>query len=233
MSALLVTGTSTDVGKTIATAALAAAVQAAGASVAVCKPAQTGEPPGSGGDLAVVERLVGVGPAGVTTTVELARYPEPLAPDTAARRAGMTELTRTQVVAAARELGRDHDLALIEGAGGLLVRLGAGGFTLRDVAADLGAPVLLVADPALGTLNHCALTVEALRSAGVRCAGIVLGSWPDEPDLAMRCNLEDLPSVTGVELVGRIPAAVGSLDRTRFTAQAPGWFDQNWLASLV
>lgn len=220
MSILCVTGTSTDVGKTVATAALAACALADGLSVAVCKPAQTGVVPGEGGDLAEVQRL-----SGVVDVLELARYPEPLAPDTAARRAGMPLLERARVARAVLALDAEHDLTLVEGAGGLLVRLGADGFTLADVAADLGASLLLVAAAGLGTLNHSALTVAAARQAGVHCAGTVIGSWPGAPDLAMRCNLDDLADVTGAPLLGRIPGGAGSLDRTAFAAAAPTWLD--------
>ncbi|WP_430332974.1 dethiobiotin synthase [Rhodococcus sp. ACT016] len=228
MSILVVSGTSTDVGKTVVTAALAAALQAAGRSVAVFKPAQTGIAPGEPGDLAEVTRL-----SGVTSTVELARYPEPLAPDTAARRVGMPLLTRDDVVAAARDLDTHHDVTLLEGAGGLLVRLGTDGFTVRDVAADLDVPVVVVAAAGLGTLNHCALTAEALASAGVKCGGFVVGAWPGQPDLAARCNLDDLPAVTGAPLVGRVPAGVAVSRVAEFAAAAPGWFEPEWLATLA
>lgn len=220
MTVLCVTGTSTDVGKTVVTAALAACAQADGLSVGVVKPAQTGVAADEPGDLAEVQRLTGV-----RDVVELARYPEPLAPDTAARRAGAPLLELRDVVAAVRALDADHDLTIVEGAGGVLVRLGAGGFTLLDVAAELGAPLLLVAAAGLGTLNHSALTVSAARNAGVDCVGTVVGAWPSEPDLAMRCNLADLPDVTGVPLLGRIPDGAGRLDREAFTSLAPGWFD--------
>lgn len=220
MTVLCVTGTSTDVGKTVVTAALAACAQADGLSVGVVKPAQTGVAADEPGDLAEVQRLTGV-----RDVVELARYPEPLAPDTAARRAGAPLLELRDVVAAVRALDADHDLTIVEGAGGVLVRLGVGGFTLLDVAAELGAPLLLVAAAGLGTLNHSALTVSAARNAGVDCVGTVVGSWPSEPDLAMRCNLADLPDVTGVPLLGRIPDGAGRLDREAFTSLAPGWFD--------
>jgi dethiobiotin synthase len=220
MSLLLITGTSTDVGKTVVTAAIAAAARAAGRSVAVCKPAQSGVAPGEPGDLAEVERL-----AGVTRSVELARYPDPLAPDTAARRCGQPLLTLTETAAAIDSLA-DADLTLVEGAGGLLVRLGE--FTLLELAQKLGAPVLVVTAAGLGTLNHSELTTRTLQSAGVQCAGLVIGSWPATPDLAAECNRVDLPDVTGVELVGAIPAGVGAWDEDRFCAAAPGWFTRTW-----
>ncbi|MEU4813656.1 dethiobiotin synthase [Nocardia fluminea] len=221
MTVLLISGTSTDVGKTVVTAAVAAAAQAAGRTVAVCKPAQTGVAPGEPGDLADVTRL-----SGVTRTLELARYPEPLAPDTAARRAAMPMLALSDTVAAVESLA-DADLVLVEGAGGLLVRMGE--FTLLDLAQKIGAPVLVVAAAGLGTLNHSELTTRALAAAGVACAGLVIGSWPTDPDLASRCNRDDLPRVTGAPVVGVIPAGAGQWDRARFTAAAPSWFTSGTL----
>lgn len=219
---LVVTGTSTDVGKTVVTAALAATADRAGRRVAVCKPGQTGVAPGEPGDLADITRL-----SGVESVVELARFPDPLAPDTAARRSGLAPLRLDAVVEAVRELDATHDLTLVEGAGGLLVRLGDD-FTLVDVARALDAPVLVVAAAGLGTLNHSELTVRVLGASGLSCAGLVIGSWPAEPDLAQRCNLTDLPRVCGVDIVGRIPAGSGSLTAERFRSQAPRWIDARW-----
>ncbi|MFD3593368.1 dethiobiotin synthase [Nocardia sp. NPDC058640] len=220
MTVLLISGTSTDVGKTIVTAAVAAAAQATGRTVAVCKPAQTGIAPGEPGDLADITRLTGV-----TRTLELARYPEPLAPDTAARRANMPLLDMNDTLAAIESLA-DADLVLVEGAGGLLVRMGE--FTLLDLAQKLAAPVLVVAAAGLGTLNHSELTTRTLTAAGVDCAGLVIGSWPTDPDLASRCNRDDLPRVTGAPLRGAIPAGVGHWSRERFTATAASWFEADW-----
>ncbi|MFE5289641.1 dethiobiotin synthase [Nocardia sp. NPDC056611] len=217
---LFVTGTSTDVGKTIVTAALAATARAAGAEVAVVKPAQTGMAPGEPGDLADITRL-----SGVTRTLEFARYPDPLAPDTAARRCGQPLLTLAETVAGIESCA-DADLILVEGAGGLLVRMGE--FTLLDLAQKMSAPVLLVAAAGLGTLNHSELTTRTLAAAGVDCAGLVIGSWPAAPDLASECNRTDLPAVTGVDLVGSLPAGSGAWDRPEFTSAAPGWFDADW-----
>ncbi|MBF6064395.1 ATP-dependent dethiobiotin synthetase BioD [Nocardia terpenica] len=224
-SVLIVTGTSTEVGKTIVTAAVAATAVAAGRSVAVCKPAQTGMAPGEPGDLAEVTRLTGV-----TRTLEVARYPEPLAPDTAARRSGLPPLTLADTAAAVDSLA-DADLTLVEGAGGLLVRLGD--FTLLDLAQKLGAPVLVVTAAGLGTLNHSELTTRALVTAGVPCAGLVIGSWPIATDLASECNRIDLPAVTGVDLVGAIPEGAGRWAPPRFTATAPTWFHQTWTARYL
>lgn len=212
---LVVTGTGTGVGKTVVAAAIAALAADAGRSVAVLKPVQTGLAPGEPGDLAEVTRL-----AGPVTTVELDRFPDPLAPDTAARRAGRPPVTPARVATAAGELAAAHDLVLIEGAGGLLVRLDAAGGTLADVAAALDAPVLVVTAAGLGTLNHTALTAEVLRTRGLRCAGVVIGAWPAQPELAARCNLDDLPVAAAAPLLGALPAGAAVLDRAAFLAAA-------------
>ncbi|NGO69864.1 dethiobiotin synthase, partial [Streptomyces sp. SB3404] len=166
---LVVSGTGTEIGKTVTTAALAACAARAGRSVAVLKAAQTGVAPDEPGDAAEAARLAG--PA--VTAAEVARYPEPLAPATAAQRAGLPGVTPDEIEAAARKLAAAHDLVLVEGAGGLLVRFDAAGSTLADAARLLAAPVLVVAEPGLGTLNATALTGEALRARGLRGAGVV------------------------------------------------------------
>ncbi|QNE78619.1 ATP-dependent dethiobiotin synthetase BioD [Streptomyces finlayi] len=217
MTVLVVTGTGTEIGKTVVTAAVAAAAR--GRRVAVLKPAQTGLAPGEHGDAAEVLRLAGAH----VTPVELARFPEPLAPATAARRAGLAPVRPYEVAEAAGKLAAEHDLVLIEGAGGLLVRFDDEGSTLADAARLLGAPVLVVAPAGLGTLNATALTSEALRARGLECLGVVVGSMPAEPDLAARCNIDDLPVAAGAPLLGAVPAGAGSLDPRDFRARAGSW----------
>ncbi|MGW0737796.1 dethiobiotin synthase [Streptomyces sp. NPDC002851] len=218
MTILVVSGTGTEVGKTVTTAAVAAAALAAGRSVAVLKPAQTGVGPDEPGDVAEVARL-----AGAVTTLELARYPEPLAPETAARRARRAPVRPHEVADAADKLAAEHDLVLVEGAGGLLVRFDAAGSTLADAARLLDAPVLVVAAAGLGTLNATALTAEALRARGLTLPGVVVGSLPAAPGLAERCNLEDLPVAAGAPLLGAIPEGAGGLAPADFRARAGGW----------
>ncbi|MGW6282450.1 dethiobiotin synthase [Kribbella sp. NPDC055071] len=215
---IIVTGTDTGVGKTIATAALAVR---AGGNVAVVKPAQTGVTADEPGDLADVRRLTGV-----TDLHEGIRLRDPLAPTTAARREGVPLPSVQSQAKVIDDLARDHDTVLVEGAGGLLVGLDAEGNNLADLAACLSTPfdIVVVARAGLGTLNHTGLTVEALRRRGLPIQGLVIGSWPTEPDLAERCNLEDLPELTGVPVIGRIPAGAGLLGREAFVGAAPGWF---------
>ncbi|GAS96149.1 dithiobiotin synthetase [Mycolicibacterium canariasense] len=223
MSLLLVTGTDTGVGKTVTTAALAGAARQAGLDVAVCKPVQTGTA-NDDDDLGEVGRL-----AGVTALHGGWRYPEPLAPVAAAARAGLPLPTRAELVASVRAVDAPGRLTLVEGAGGLLVELGSAGVTLRDLAADLDAPVLLVVAPGLGTLNHTALTLESLAAHGIPCAGLVIGSWPTDPGVAEQGNREALARLAPLRAV--LPAAAAC--RGDFAALSAAAFDRDWLAGLV
>jgi dethiobiotin synthetase len=220
VTVVLVSGTGTDVGKTVTTAALAAC---ATGRVAVVKPAQTGVAPGARGDLAEVTRL-----AKVTDVHEFARYPDPLSPHHAAWMSGQPTLSQGEVMTGILDLEADHDLVLVEGAGGLLVPFStANPWTLLDLACALQAPVVVVTAAGLGTINHTALTVRALAEDGVELAGIVIGSWPAEPDLAMRCSLDDLAAMApDGALAGALPAGMATMADFRKRARAalaPQW----------
>jgi dethiobiotin synthetase len=221
VSTLVVTGTNTGVGKTVATAALACHARLTGIDVAVCKPVQTGSPRDD--DLADIARL-----SGITDLRGSWRYPEPLAPVAAAQRAGLALPTRAELVGSVR--AADAKLVLVEGAGGLLVELGEDGATLRDVAMDLAAPVLVVVAAGLGTLNHTALTLESLASQGIPCAGLVIGAWPADPGPAEEGNREALSSLAPLRAV--LPAGLGAMSATEFEAVSASAFDSAWVASL-
>jgi dethiobiotin synthase len=201
----------------VTTAALAVS---AGPGTIVVKPAQagisTGEP-----DISVVERLAGC------EVAEFTRLEDPLAPDTAARLRGIEIPSISEHTARIRELARTHDTVIVEGAGGLLVRLDTDGGTLSDVATELArdhpVQVYVVTRVGLGTLNHTELTVNALRSRGLEPAGLVLGAVPKALGLAEECNLAELPRVTGVPIAAAFPDGAGGLDPVRFQSQVDSW----------
>jgi dethiobiotin synthetase len=181
----------------------------------VVKPAQTGVTDTEPGDLDDVIRL-----SGVRTTFELSRFPAPLAPAAAARLAGLPPVSLVQAAIKIKELAESHQLVIVEGAGGLLVRFDEEGATLADLARMISAPVLLVTRAALGTLNHTALTLEAMAHRGLEPAGVVIGSWPAEPGLAERSNVSDLEMLAARPLVGALPEGAGLLDRESFAHTA-------------
>jgi dethiobiotin synthetase len=222
---LIISGTGTAVGKTVVTAAVAALARERGAAVAVVKPAQTGTERhwGGGGndtgDLAEVQRL-----AGVTDLHELAHYPYALSPEAAARVSGQPALRLDDVARQVAKLAGERDLVLVEGAGGLLARFADDGWTIADLARVLAAPVLLVTVAGIGTLNHTALTLEVAAGRGLRLAGgLVVGCWPSQPNLAARCNVADLETVSGRPLGGAVPAgAPGRADFAEIALHALG-----------
>lgn len=215
VSVLIVSGTGTEVGKTVVTAALAALARDRGWSVAVVKPGQTGVRPEEPGDLDEVRRL-----SGASDLHEHARFPDPLSPAAAARQARLPPLDLRESAGKIRGLAEDRRLVLIEGAGGLLVRYDEDGTTIADLARMLAAPVLVVTTAGLGTLNATALTLEALAHRGLDLAGVVIGAWPAVPDLAARCNVADLETLASRPLAGALPEGAGGLDRGGFLAAA-------------
>jgi dethiobiotin synthetase len=222
---LVVTGTGTEIGKTIVTAALACLLRDRGSSVAVVKPIQTGLALGEPGDIEEVRQLVG--DDGVDFH-EFVRLPDPLAPDAAARLAGVDLPPVSRHADQIELLAASSDVVIVEGAGGLLVRLDRTGGTLADLVIALrekgvSVGVVLVVTASLGTLNHTALTAEALRARDLPLVGVIIGSWPAEPELAATSNLVDLPQIADAPLLGRIPEGVGALAPKQFRLQAHCW----------
>ncbi|MCU9518271.1 dethiobiotin synthase [Corynebacterium sp. ES2794-CONJ1] len=207
MNILAITGTNTGVGKTIATAALAVEYRHAGYDVRVVKPVQTGEPEGSG-DIFTIAQLSGV------NAVECIRYPEPLSPHLAARRAGQPALSVAEMAHHISTIELGHPgVILVEGAGGLLVRYNDTE-SFADLIAALNAKVVVVTSLGLGSLNLAELTVEVARLRGLDVCGLIGGELAPHPDLATRLNLEELPIQCGVPLLGVLPSAMGQIDGT-------------------
>ena len=220
---IFVTGTDTDVGKTITTAALAAALRARGRTVAVYKPAQAGTYDGQG-DTDVVRRLTGL-----SDVHEGIRLPDAMAPVAAAARAGVRLPPAQAHAAAIRQLAAARDHTLVEGAGGLLVALDQDGRTLADIALATGpaAAAVVVCRAGLGTLNHTELTVEALTRRGIPIHGLVIGSWPRRPTDIDTSNWDYL-SRHSVPLIGIIPEGAGTLAPAEFATSTDGWFRARW-----
>jgi dethiobiotin synthetase len=192
---LFVSGTDTGVGKTVVAGALAAAMRAAGRDVAAFKPAVTGldEPePARPSDHELLAAAAGRPPAQVAPH----RFGPAVSPHLAAELAG-TALEPAALVAAARAL--PGDLLVAEGVGGLLVPLTLG-HTVRDLAVDLGLPVVVAARPGLGTINHSLLTVEAARAAGLDVRAVVLTPWPASPSVMERSNRETIARLGSIEV---------------------------------
>ena len=201
MRGLFVTGTDTGVGKTEVAVAIVAGARARGLDVGAMKPAQSGVEDGLPTDADRLRAAAGgADPAELVCPYSLRA---PLAPAVAARLEGV-EISFAHLLACAAELCRRHAALVVEGAGGLLVPL-TERETYADLAVALGMPVLVVARAGLGTVNHTALTCEALRARGLAVAGVVLnracaGTDPSEPH-----NAAEIERLTGVRVMASLP----------------------------
>jgi dethiobiotin synthetase len=193
---VFVTGTGTEVGKTVVAAVLARTLAAEGRRVAVFKPCVTGlEEPGES-DHELLRRASGTS----QSDAEIApyRYDPPASPHLAAALAG-EEIEPERLRAAAAAAAAGAEAIVCEGVGGLLVPL-APTYLVRDLATDLGYPVVVVASPGLGTINHTLLTVEAARTAGLGVAAVVLTPWPAEPSEIERDNRATIASLAATDV---------------------------------
>lgn len=220
MSITYITGTDTDVGKTLTTAALATALNCTGATVAVYKPTQTGVAGGGHGDVEEVARL-----SGIHAVYEGIRLDDPMAPVAAARREKRELPTLKDHRDRIWELAASHDHVLVEGAGGLLVEIDALGHTLADVAAAVPGGFVVVCRSGLGTLNHTALTLEALHRRGFASPALVVGSWPAAPSDIELSNREHLEATFGTRFLGCLPAGASKLEPHNFRESASAWLD--------
>jgi dethiobiotin synthetase len=128
------------------------------------------------------------------------RYGPAVSPHLAAALAGET-IDPADLVARAREATIGEGAVIVEGVGGLLVPL-ADEFTVRDLAAALGLPVLIAAGPGLGTINHTLLSVDAARAAGLNVRAVVLTPWPDAPTEMECSNRDTIARLAEIEVVG-------------------------------
>ncbi len=210
MKGVFVTGTGTEVGKTVVAAVIARTAASGGASVGVFKPAVSGLDDYAGGRELPDHELLQLASGSDQTADEIApyRYAPPVSPHLAAELAGEA-IDPARLVAAARAAGADGRYLVCEGVGGILVPLTSNfaeraksdhgarkahtrRYLVRDLARELGLPVVVVASPGLGTINHTLLTLEAVRAAGLAVAAVALTPWPGEPSPMERSNRETI-----------------------------------------
>jgi dethiobiotin synthetase len=238
MQGLFVTGTDTEVGKTVLSAALLAAMRDAGEEVVAHKPAVTGlsEPPrGEAQPWPADHELLAAAAAMAPEQVTPRRFAAAVAPPLAAAMAGES-LARADVLDAAHAAlasceagdGQAPATLIVEGAGGLLSPL-AGELTVCDLAVALRLPVLIAARPGLGTINHALLTLQSARAAGLDVRAVVLTPWPERPSRLQSYNREAIArlGLVEVDVLGLADGAqIGEL--ARIGAKLP-W--RHWLGA--
>ncbi len=216
---IFITGTDTAVGKTTVACGLAAALRSQGRSVGVFKPAETGCEIGPDGALVAADasRLQFFSGSHLDIpTICPYRFREPLAPCVAAEREGIC-IEPERLVRVHQTIAADHDVTLVEGAGGLLVPLTAA-LTFADLAACLDIAVLVVVGSRLGAINHALLSMRYAQLAGLRVLGYVVNFPTAEPDVAARTNVEVLGNWLGspigvVPYLGKIAVSKENRDR--------------------
>jgi dethiobiotin synthetase len=219
---LFVTGTDTGVGKTILSTALVAAIATEGEPVSAYKPAVTGldEPPGEWPrDHELLAKMADMAPEEVAPL----RYGPAVSPHLAAAMAG-EQPDPARMIESARALAR-QSILIVEGVGGLLVPL-TEDFTVRDLAIELGLPLLIAARPGLGTINHTLLTVQAAKAAGLQVCAVVLTPWAREPSAMEHSNRRTIARIGDVEVVGLGPVSADRNELARAGSMLP-W--RRWL----
>ena len=212
IAGLFITGTDTGIGKTIVTAAIGAYFARRGLRVAVSKPLASGCPRMREGLVSEdAEFLAAACDCRFALNVICPQcFAEPLAPAVAAERAGET-IDWEGIERSWRQMSGAADLMLIEGVGGLLVPLDHQ-HTVLDLARATGYPVLIVARPGLGTINHCLLTIAALRAADLPIAGVVINAYPAEAaDVAEETNPRMIERFGQVPVLCLVPRAAEPL----------------------
>ncbi len=200
---IFITGTDTGVGKTYVAEGLIRGFRKKGVDVGIMKPAETGCR-ARDGRLIPADALRLLKTAGVRDSLEFAnpyRFTRPLAPSVAAELAGKT-ISPARIVNSFRILSRRHDCMIVEGAGGVMVPL-SGKYLYLDLAAALRLPVVIVARPGLGTINHTLLTISALQKRRLRIAGFVMNYAKDRKrGLAEKTSMSVIEKISGERLLG-------------------------------
>lgn len=201
MRGVFVTGTDTEVGKTVVAAAICAAAVAKGMRVAAFKPVVTGLDEPTVDWPRDHELLASAANAGQSPEdVAPHRYGPAVSPHLAESLAGDSVDPEALVDAAHTEAAK-ADALVVEGVGGLLVPL-TGDYLVRDFAGELSLPLVIAARPGLGTISHSLLTIEAARAVALRVQAVVLTPWPDDPDEMLRSNKETIERFGEVPVIG-------------------------------
>lgn len=200
---IFITGTDTGVGKTYVAEGLIQELRDAGVDVGIMKPAETGCRTRDG-RLVPADALRLKKFSGVRDSLELVnpyRFAHALAPSVAAKLAGKT-VNPARIINSFQVLSRRHDFMIVEGAGGIMVPL-SGKYLYLDLVEALRLPVVIVARPGLGTINHTLLTISAIKKRQLKIAGVVINYAKDRKrGLAEKTSPSVLEEISGVKILG-------------------------------
>ncbi|BCS53184.1 dethiobiotin synthase [Geobacter sp. SVR] len=228
---LFVTGTDTGVGKTVVAAVLARLLRLRGVDVGVMKPVTSGCREEHGSLISDDAELLCTA-AGIPCCPDVAPYllREPLAPADAARIDGV-RIDFEHIRECYDRLVSRHEIVIVEGAGGLMVPL-VGGLLVADLIRQLDLPLLVVARPALGTINHTVLTCFCAQQMGLSVAGVIINNYPEQPGLAERGAPHQIGGLCGAPVLGLWPHHAGT-DEFRTVEYLAGWLDRQPETDIV
>ncbi len=228
---IFITGTDTGVGKSIVAATLARLLRMNGVSVGVMKPVTSGCRE-EDGELISDDALLLCQAAGVSCSEDVAPYRlrEAIAPADAARHDGV-RIDFSAIKASFDRLAALHEYVIVEGAGGLMVPL-SGGLLVADLARELGLPLLVVARPGLGTINHTVLTCFAAQQMGLQVAGVIVNGMPEQPGLAEQGAAHQIGSLCGAPVLGIWPRR-NEIDEMEIVDELSAWLDGQAETSIV
>ena len=199
---VFITGTDTNVGKTVVTAALGMALQQTGGTVGIMKPVETGTTPDeTTSDGHRFKELFA--PYQNVDVRSLYCFPPPVAPLEAAR-ISQQPIEVGAILDACQTLAMHHDYTLVEGVGGILVPL-TQTRDVRDLIRLLGLPCLIVSRTGLGSINHTRLTLMGLRQAGIPIVGILLNHTDTTPEEQQASTVKLIRELSDVPVLGPLP----------------------------
>ena len=228
---IFITGTDTGVGKTIVAATLALLLRMRGVNAGVMKPITSGCREEDGA-LVSDDALLLCQAAGVSCSDDVAPYllREPLAPAEAAKIDGV-RIDFACIKESYNRLAAIHDVVIVEGAGGLMTPL-AGGLLVADLVRTLDLPLLVVARPALGTINHTVLTCFAAQQMGLGVAGVIVNNYPVSPNMAEQSAPHHIGSLCGAPILGIWPNC-DNMDQIEIVNYLAGWLQTQAETAIV
>lgn len=227
MKAIGITATDTDIGKTIVSGVLAAAIYKRGYKTGVFKPAASGCIKNEKNDLISTDAFFLMQGAGIDFSRQHEVVPylleDALAPAEASRLAGI-EINETVMVEAGKKMIQNNELTIVEGVGGITAPL-TPDYLVKDFFKDLNVPIIIVARAILGSVNHVVLTAEYAKNHGLNVLGLIVNAWDEEKaGVLEKGNLYYYEKLTGLPILGKIPY---------FSEKDLGNPDQNKLAEIV
>jgi dethiobiotin synthetase len=212
MPGIFITATDTEVGKTVITGAIAAGLKKRGLDIGVMKPVASGGITSAAGEIVAEDATflmraaqVAEEERGLVNPVCLAPA---LTPAVAARISGIT-VDISKIMTAFGTLQEVHRIVLVEGVGGITAPLWEE-YLVGDMAREMGLPLLVVAQPKLGTINHTVLTVDYAQRHGLKVAGVILNGWDETgKGVLEESNEHYIRRLTGLPILGKFPVDTG------------------------